>query len=302
MNIQQIIYVMRVNDHHSFTEAAKSLYISQPRLSQAIRELETELGFDIFMRNRKGISGATVRGQEFIDQARVLLQQFSVLENFKSVNMSAFRLATTILTQPQDAYVRLCRENLTDPLFKSSLWFCGCYEAAERIRAMESDVGIVTILDGQYDRWMQYFKQNNIEYHALSFGGNYITMSSYDPLADRSHLTVSDLKGYKNIAERCSRMNDLTADAFDVLQQISPDSRITVSNTDMMYRLVGGTTESHSFIFDPVAPSAETLAKYDLVSIPFDDKVKVHVGYIILKDHPLTGLAERYLELLKEEF
>ena len=73
--------MLRSYNFHSFTEAAKSLYISQPRLSQAIRELEDELGFEIFIRNKKGISGATVKGAEFINQSRVLLAQFSALEN-----------------------------------------------------------------------------------------------------------------------------------------------------------------------------------------------------------------------------
>ena len=46
MNIQQIIYVVEVYKLHSFSLAAHSLFVSQPRLSQAIRDLERELGFD----------------------------------------------------------------------------------------------------------------------------------------------------------------------------------------------------------------------------------------------------------------
>ena len=98
MNIQQIIYVVEVYKLHSFSSAAQSLYISQPRLSQAIRALEKELGFDIFERSRKGISGSTVRGYQFISQAKNVLKQFSSLEKFKQTSSSSFHLATTLLS------------------------------------------------------------------------------------------------------------------------------------------------------------------------------------------------------------
>lgn len=301
MNIQQVIYVMEVYDYHSFTEAAKALYISQPRLSQAIRELEDELGFEIFERNRKGISGTTVKGYEFIEQARTLLKQFHSLESLKERNSSSFSLSTTLLTQSQDAFFRLCKEQIADPHLNTDLWFCGCNETADRVRSLASDIGVITIIDSQFEDWMYYFKKNNIEYHELSYNTAYVTISKDSPLASQSVVYTDDLTEYTYIAERCSRMNDLTLKVYALIDSICPDTRITVSNTDIMYRLASATPENRTFVFDPIPPSQKTLDQYGLVTIPFEDSFKAHLGYIVLKDHSLSPLALRFIELLTEE-
>lgn len=48
MTLQQLRYVIAVADHGSMNEAAKALFISQPSLSGAVKELEKELGFELF--------------------------------------------------------------------------------------------------------------------------------------------------------------------------------------------------------------------------------------------------------------
>lgn len=300
MNIQQIKYAMAVYDYHSFTEAAKSLYISQPRLSQAIRELEEELGFEIFVRNRKGISGATVKGSEFINQSRILLRQFSSLESLKERNLSSFQLATTLVTQAQDAFVTLCSELIKDPLLNMDLWFCGCYEAASRIKSMDSDLGVVAILDDQIEDWKYYYKTNNIEYHELTHAAVHVTISKDSPLADKEVIVPEDLKDYTYIAEKCSRMNDLSVKISALLENICPEARITVSNTCMMYRLAAQSPDS-AFVFDPVPPNQATLDHFKLVSIPFDAGLSAHLGYIYPSERKLGSIDLRYLELLHEE-
>ena len=54
MNIQQLRYVVAIANSGTFREAASKLFVSQPSLSVAIRDLETELGFQIFTRTTTG--------------------------------------------------------------------------------------------------------------------------------------------------------------------------------------------------------------------------------------------------------
>lgn len=301
MNIQHVIYALEVNDYHSFTEAAKALYISQPRLSQAIRQLEDELGFEIFIRSKKGISGTTVKGNEFLEKARIVLRQFSALEELKTHNVSSFHLATTLLVQAQDAFLKLCGENIPDPHLSMNLWFSGCYETAERIKSTASDIGVVTIIDDQFDEWMYYFKSNKIDYHELAFTNAFVTTSKDSPLAALDTIHTDDLKDYTYIAEKCSRFNDLTLKVYSIIDTICPEARITVSNTDMMYTLASQTAGRKTFVFDPYPPTQKTLDKYGLVSIPFEDAFKSHLGYISLTNHTPSELTQRYIELLHEE-
>lgn len=300
MNIQQIIYVMKVYEHHSFTEAAKALYISQPRLSQAIRELEEELGFDIFVRNRKGISGATVKGTEFIDKARVLLRQFKTLESLKERNISSFHLASTTFTHAQDAFLALCAEQKEDPLLNMDMWFCGCFEASSRVISMSSEIGVVAFTDDQLGEWLSYFNSNHLTYHELICSNIYVTLSKDSPLAGKDRISAEDLEDHTYIADYCSRMNDNSAGVSALINKICPEAHIIVSSTDVMYRLLSQTSERKSFVFDPIPLSQETLDKYNLVCIPSDDLFSVHTGYISRTDKPLSDKAARYVEILAE--
>ena len=55
MNIQQLTYIVEIANCKSISRAAEYLFVSQPALSQQIRNLEKELGYCVFRRTRKGL-------------------------------------------------------------------------------------------------------------------------------------------------------------------------------------------------------------------------------------------------------
>ena len=79
MRIQQLQYIIKIVETGSMNEAAKQLFITQPSLSNAVRDLEREMGIDIFIRNPKGIT-LTKDGVEFLSYARQVVEQTNLLE------------------------------------------------------------------------------------------------------------------------------------------------------------------------------------------------------------------------------
>ena len=77
MTIQQLRYIIAVVENGSITEAAKKLYISQPSLSNSIKDIEKEAGITIFIRSRSGIA-LTKEGAEFTGYARQVIQQMEL--------------------------------------------------------------------------------------------------------------------------------------------------------------------------------------------------------------------------------
>lgn len=79
MTLQQLRYVMAVTECGSMNEAAKKLFVSQPSLSGAVKELEMETGIEIFKRTNKGVL-LTPAGEEFLGYARQLMDHYQLME------------------------------------------------------------------------------------------------------------------------------------------------------------------------------------------------------------------------------
>jgi DNA-binding transcriptional LysR family regulator len=80
MTIQQLFYAITITESGSMNRAAETLYITQPSLTKAIKELENELGFSIFVRSGKGML-LTPEGREFIIYAKQVSQQYEILKD-----------------------------------------------------------------------------------------------------------------------------------------------------------------------------------------------------------------------------
>lgn len=109
MTIQQLKYIIKVAETGSITEAAKALFISQPSLSNAIREIEKEARLTIFTRSRQGIA-LTKEGLEFLGYARNVVQQMELLEDKYITSVSEkirFAVSTQHYTFTSNAFVEM---------------------------------------------------------------------------------------------------------------------------------------------------------------------------------------------------
>ena len=76
--MQQIRYALTIEECGSMNRAAERLYVSQPTLTSAVRELEREVGIAIFLRTHKGIV-PTPEGVEFLSDARLLYRHYDMV-------------------------------------------------------------------------------------------------------------------------------------------------------------------------------------------------------------------------------
>ena len=112
MTIQQLKYIIKIVECGSITEAARQLYISQPSLSAALKELESEFGIELFYRTAKGIS-LTAEGTEFLSYARQVIEQTQLLEQLyerKAGEAALLRIHAALCVCGQ----RLCQLNFPD--------------------------------------------------------------------------------------------------------------------------------------------------------------------------------------------
>lgn len=109
MTLQQLKYVIEVASCRSINDAAKRLFVSQPTLSTALRELEEEMNITIFERSNKGVV-LTKEGAEFLRYARQVVEQAELLENrYRNVKLTPqhFSVSTQHYAFAVNAFVRL---------------------------------------------------------------------------------------------------------------------------------------------------------------------------------------------------
>ncbi|MEO3887910.1 LysR family transcriptional regulator [Nonomuraea sp. B5E05] len=102
MNLQQLRYVVATAEHRTMTDAARSLYIAQPALSRAIRDLERELGMTLFARSGRGVV-VTAQGRRVVKLAREALDAVHEIEglaNQAGTTEAELRIAATPSLEP----------------------------------------------------------------------------------------------------------------------------------------------------------------------------------------------------------
>ena len=144
MTISQLKYVLAIAGSSSIREAAGKLFISQPALSAAIRELEEELGIKLFKRTNKGIT-LSEPGREFLTYAKQAVSQYELIEDryiaknrdkkHFSVSMQHYVFAVhafvnTVKQFDSDRYVYSVHETRTD-------------EVLSNVRDLTSEIGII---------------------------------------------------------------------------------------------------------------------------------------------------------------
>ena len=102
MNILHLKYAVEVAKTNSISKAAENLYMGQPNLSRAIKELEESLGIVIFDRTTKGIS-VTPDGEEFLQYARRIIREVDEIEDlYKNARTKKQRFSACV---PRASYI-----------------------------------------------------------------------------------------------------------------------------------------------------------------------------------------------------
>lgn len=146
MTLQQLKYVITIADHHSMSKAAQTLFISQPSLSNAIKDLEQEIGIHIFLRNNKGIS-VTEDGWEFLGYARQVVEQAGLLEQRYTggdAPKKKFSISTQHYSFAVNAFVDLVKQYGMDE-YEFSIRETMTHKIIGDVRSMRSEIGILYI-------------------------------------------------------------------------------------------------------------------------------------------------------------
>ena len=193
MNIQQLRYVVAIANSGTFREAAEKMYVSQPRLSISVRDLEKELGFKIFRRTSSG-TFLTRRGMEFYEKAQELVKGFDVFQN-QYANPEEEKKEFSISSQHYDflpplitQFSVLYPENKDFRIFESTT-----VQILDEVAQGHSELGIIYLNKQNTKGIMQRVDKLGLEVVDLIPFQTHIYLRKGHPLAKKESLVMEDL-------------------------------------------------------------------------------------------------------------
>ena len=185
MTLQQLKYVLEVARCGSINEASKNLFISQPSLSNTIKDLEKELQITIFNRTNKGIV-ISKEGTEFLGYASQIIEQTSLLEE-KYLNKKKRKVKFAISCQHYSfaikAFVELIKEYGLDE-YDFSIQETRTAEIIENVKNMTSEIGLLYLNDFNEKVLRHFFKDAKLEFHELFIAKPHVFLSKHHPLSN----------------------------------------------------------------------------------------------------------------------
>ena len=295
MTLQQMKYASAIADCKSMNKAAQSLFVSQPSLSGSIRDLEEELGVEIFLRTNRGIV-ITPEGEEFLGYARQVAEQYSLLEN-RYLNQNSrkkFSVSTQHYTFAIQAFVETVRkagmEKYEFAIHETMTW-----EIMESVKNFKSEIGVVFLDQFNEAVMKKYFKENGLEFVPLFSCSIFVFLWNGHPLAGKPELIMAELDEYPCLMFDQGDNNSFffseeVYSTYEYKRMIRVSDRATMLN--LMVGLNGYTLCSGIL--------CEGLNGNDYTVVPLKEKDVMNIGYIKRKGPFASKLAEIYIQELEK--
>lgn len=292
MTLNQLNYAITVANANSMNEAARSLFISQPSLSTAIKELEEEIGIELFHRTNRGIS-LTPEGEEFMGYARQVTEQYRLIESryiSKEKIKKKFGVSTQHYTFAVNAFVEMVKQFGMDE-YEFAIHETKTYDVIEDVKNFKSEIGILYLNDFNRKVLTKLFHEYDLEFHELLDCGIYVYMWKGHPLADKGEITLEELDEYPCLSFEQGTYNSFyfaeeVLSIYDYKRLIKANDRATLLN--LMVGLKGYTLCSGII--------CEELNGPDYCAVKLKSDETMTIGYLVRKGVALSELGQKYLE------
>ena len=301
MTLQQIHYVLAVAASGSMNKAAEELFISQPSLTNAIKDLESEIGIKIFLRTSRGVI-LTKEGEEFLLYSRQLYQQYELMERkylFKGAVKRKFGVSTQHYSFAVKAFVDTvkCFGTLN---YEFAIRETKTFEVITDVENFKSEIGLLYMNDFNRKVLGKMLKDANLEFHHLIDCDAYVYIWKHHPLVKKEKISFSELADYPCLSfEQGEKGSFYFAEEIlstnDYPRMIKANDRASMLN--LMVGLNGYTLCSGII--------CEELNGSDYIAVPFDSdennpNSSMEVGYIKKKAVDLSDIGRVYVEKVTE--
>ncbi|HCK94877.1 MAG TPA: LysR family transcriptional regulator [Veillonella dispar] len=296
MTLQQLKYVTTIANIGSISEAAKRLFVSQPSLTKAIKELEKEMGITIFDRTNKGIT-VSKEGERFLGYARQVLEQAALLEEqYKSQSggKKQFSVSTQHYSFAVNAFVELLKGAGIDQ-YDVSLRETQTYEIIDDVAHMKSEIGLLFYNDFNRPVLEKLIHTNELTFTELFTAHPHIFIGKNHPLANKDVVSMDELEKYPYISFEQGDHNSFYF-SEEIFSTVVRPKHIRVRDRASLFSLLlglDGYTVSSGVIDEEVNGE-------NIISVPLAEEGLMHIGYITNNKMHRSRLGQEYIQALEQ--
>lgn len=283
MNVLHMKYAVEVANNGSLNKAAEKLYIAQPNLSRAIKELEASLGITIFDRSAKGMV-MTPAGEEFINYAKNILKQIDEVELIYkqgSPKKQKFSISVPRACYISDAFAHFSKhieDGMAEIFYKET----NSQRTINNVLNNDYKLGIIRYAEN-YDKYFKdLLEEKGLSYEMVAKFSYVLIMSRENPLAEKETITFEDLPPFIEIAHADPYVPSLPLSK--VVKEELPDNidrRIFIFERASQFDLLSENPETFMW----VSPASEkVLQRYNLVQRKCADNQKIYKDILIYKN------------------
>lgn len=300
MNFLHLKYAITVAETGSISKAAEKLYVAQPNVSRAIKELESDLNITIFERNSKGMI-VTPEGEQLIHYAKRILRQIDDMEKiFKyQKKKNVFSISVPRASYISDAFVEFskCLNNIdnAEVYYKET----NAYRVINNVINEEYNLGILRYYINHDRYFKDIIEKKELKCELINQFKYVLIFNKNSALAENKEIHYSDLKDFIEIAHGDPYVPSLSTNELvktELSEEVS--RRIFVFERASQFELLANNEETFMWV-SPV--SKRLLDRYGLVQKECMDNTKEYKDLLIYRsNYKLSKLDQEFITKLCE--
>lgn len=286
MELRQLKYFVKSAEYLNFSVAAKHLYITQSTLSQQIKQLEFELGFELFLRNSRHIS-LTEAGEEFLPFARKTIQDaedgVQRLHDLQHVKAGRLRVGvtyslSTVLTEGLLEFMKVF------PDIKLEV----CYKTVNELLALLKERELDFILS-----YKPLLDAPDVDSMPLFENALALVVSKEHALAAKKRITLQELADVPLVLPSHDLQARMMLERLLEGKGVELSSKLELNETNILLRMVS--TGSYATVLSTSAVFGSSRFR----AIPIDDPANVMEASLLrLKGAYQKAAAREFVKIL----
>jgi DNA-binding transcriptional LysR family regulator len=294
MTLQQCRYIVEISKHNSISKAASALFVTQPSISKAIRDLENDLGITILDRTNKGVL-FTKEGSELLFYAKILIEQAeSVVYHFnkqKNTELTRFSISSQHYGFAIEAAAKMM-DFLDERKYEITIREGKSTDVIEDVYASRSMLGILSISNLNSEFFERYFISKSLVFTPLLLMKQHVFLRKEHPLASHKSLTIEQLRNYPYLTYHQNDVPLYFAEEFIDVNLIT--KLVYLKDRGAMNNLLSN-TDGYNLGTGCIV---ENYMNPNIISIPLEEHNEIQVGFVNRYDQLPSKEIFTYIDFL----